>query len=210
MKKLFSLGLFFMYALLSYAQDATVVRSLPNFDKIGIAGGFDLVTLRKGNSESVEIRTSNIDPERIITEVKNGILEIKMKNGSWYSNAKIKLVINYDDLKSIANSGSSDIVTEGTLKGDRFEFASSGSGDFKGDIDVRSLRIAISGSGDFTLGGKADDQDYAISGSGDINASRLQGNSAAVAISGSGDVKLNVKGKVKTSISGSGDVTNDN
>jgi len=189
------------------AQNSTATRSLSSFDKIGISGGFDVVFLKQGDTESVTLDVNGINPDNIETEVKDGALRIKTKKGS-YSNYKAKITVTYRNLKSVANSGSSDIETLSPIKADEFEFASSGSGDFKGELNVKDLDIAISGSCDVTLSGNADTQEIAISGSGDVNASALKGSAAEVAISGSGDVRLGVTGKIKTAVSGSGTVTN--
>ncbi len=201
---LLTAGLLFPFCL--GGQNATVTRSLASFDKIGISGSFDVVFLKQGDSESVTLDVSGIDPEDIETEVKDGKLKIKTKKDD-YSNYKAKITVTYRNLKSVANSGSSNIEALSPIKADEFNFASSGSGDFKGELDVKDLDIAISGSSDMTLSGKADTQDIAISGSGDVNASTLKGSTAEVAISGSGDVRLGVSGKIKTAVSGSGSVT---
>ncbi len=198
----------FLAPICLHAQNSTVTRSLGAFDKIGISGGFDAVFLKQGDAESVTIEAKGIDPDKIETVVKDGALKINTKKGN-YSNFKATITVTYRNLKSVANSGSTDVETLTPIKADKFEFASSGSGDFKGELDVKDLDIAISGSCDMTLRGKADDQEIAISGSGDVNAAALKGATAEVAISGSGDVKLGVSGKVKTAVSGSGTVTND-
>lgn len=189
------------------AQNSSVTRSLGSFEKIGISGGFDVVYLKQGDTESVSLDVSGIDPENIETEVEKGVLKINTKKGR-YGNYKAKITVTFRNLKAVANSGSSNVEALSVIKADEFELASSGSGDFKGAFDVRDLDIAISGSSDMTLSGKATEQEIAISGSGDINASALKGDRAEVAISGSGDVRLGVSGKVKTAVSGSGTVTN--
>ncbi len=200
-----TMGLLFPFCLA--AQSSTVTRSLSSFDQIGISGGFDVVYLKQGDAESVTLDVNGIDPDNIVTEVNNGALNIKTKKGN-YSNYKAKITVTYRNIKSVANSGSSDIETLSPIKGSEFKFASSGSGDFKGELDVKDLDIAISGSSDMTLTGNADVQEIAISGSGDVNASALKGSAADIAISGSGDVRLGVSGKIKTAVSGSGTVTN--
>ncbi|MCC7464909.1 MAG: DUF2807 domain-containing protein [Saprospiraceae bacterium] len=189
------------------AQSTSVTRTLSSFDKIGISGGFDAVFLKQGTEESVQLDLKGIDPDQIETEVKNGTLKISTKKGN-YRNYKANITITYKNIKAVANSGSSDVEALSVIKGKEFEYASSGSGDFKGELDVEDLDIAISGSSDMLLKGRAEEQEIAISGSGDVDASALGGSSADVAISGSGDVKLGVKGKVKTAVSGSGTVTN--
>lgn len=184
----------------------TVTRSLPAFDKIAISGGFDAVILQEGSSEGVSLDFSGVDADRIVTEVKGSKLEIGMKNGN-YRNMKVRITVTYRNLYEIANSGSTDIEATSVLKGDRFKFASSGSGNFTGTFDVKDLSIAISGSSDMVLKGNATNQKIKISGSGDILASELKGDQAEVAISGSGNVKLGVDGPVQTSVSGSGRVS---
>ena len=195
-----------MAGLVLTAMASAQTRSLSTFDKIAISGGFDAIILQEGSSESVSLDVSGIDADKIITEVKGNTLEIGMKKGN-YNNFKARITVTYRNLQKIANSGSSDIEVVSVLKGDKFEIASSGSGDFKGAFDVKDLNIAISGSSDMALKGKADNQAIKISGSGDILASDLKGSQASVAISGSGDVKLGVDGPVRTAVSGSGRVT---
>jgi len=177
----------FLLPFCGVAQTSTVTRSLSSFDEIGISGGYEVVFLKEGDAERVSLEVSGTDPDNIVTEVKNGTLHIKTKKGN-YRNLKAKITITYRTLKSVANSGSSDIVALTPIKADEFEFASSGSGDFKAEFDVKDLDVAISGSSDMTLKGSADEQEFSISGSG--------------------DVKLNVSGKVKSAVSGSGRVTN--
>lgn len=198
-----TLGLLFPFCL-----DAQTTRALPAFDKIGISGGFDKVFLKQGDTESVTLDVSGINPEDIETVVKDGTLKIKTKKGI-SANFKAKITVTYRNLKSVANSGSTDVETLNPIKANEFEYASSGSGDFKAELDVKDLDIAISGSCDMTLSGNAESQEIAISGSGDVDAKALKGTHADVAISGSGDVRLGVSGKVKTAVSGSGSVTND-
>ncbi len=190
-----------------FAQ-STSTRDVSGFNTVNIGGGFDQVTFVAGNKEGVVIKSSKIDPEKIETKVNGDELSIGMKKGSYSDSGKITIEVTYKSLKEVNNSGSSDIVMAGTLKADKFELNSSGSGNLKGSFDVRDFSVNISGSADVVVDGQATEQHYAISGSGDIDAGGLLGETAEVAISGSGDVDLNVSGKVRTSISGSGDVDN--
>lgn len=196
-----------LFSLVCLSAQSTVTRTLSAFDEVAISGGFDLVELKEGDAEMVKLELSGIDPDQIVTEVKGSTLNIRVKKGS-YQNFKGKVYVSYRTLKAVANSGSSDVVATSTIKGDKFEYSSSGSGDFKATFDVKKLEVSISGSSDMTLNGNADRQEYAISGSGDIKATGLKGKEADVAISGSGDVSLNVSGPVHTAVSGSGQVNN--
>ena len=205
-KSLLTLAAFLLVIGL-HAQTSTSTRTLSAFDHIAISGGFDKIILQEGSAEGIVLELNGIEAEKIKTEVKGSTLEIGVKKG-WHGDFKATLTVTFRSLREISNSGSSDIEALSTIKGESFEYRSSGSGDFKGAFDVKKLEVHISGSADMTLTGSADQQDYAISGSGDINASKLKGKSAEVSISGSGDVDLNVDGPVRTAVSGSGDVKN--
>ncbi len=207
MKNLFVVLLCTVFAFSLHAQ-STETRTLESFNSIDVSGGFDLITVQQGDTEKVVIEASGVSLDKIETKVQGSHLGIAMKKGKYGKNAKIKITVTYKSIKEINNSGSSDIMTAGVIKADAFEFNSSGSGDFKGEFDVRDLEINMSGSSDFTLRGTADEQAYAISGSGEIDASSLKGKTAEVAISGSGDVALSVSGNVKSAVSGSGKVNN--
>lgn len=206
MKNLFLVFVCTVFALSLQAQKSET-RTVASFNAIDVSGGFELVTVQQGDVEKVLIEAEGVDLEKIETRIKDNHLGIRMKKGS-YNHGNIKITVTYKNIKEINNSGSSDIMTAGPIKADKFEFNSSGSGDFKGQFDVSDLEINISGSCDMTLKGTADKQQYAISGSGDVDASALKGSSADVAISGSGDVMLNVSGNVSSAVSGSGKVRN--
>jgi hypothetical protein len=206
----FLLATLFCFATASLsAQSAKETRQVGAFDEISISGGYDNLTIREGNEESVTIEASGVQLDKIVTKVKGKTLEIGMKNGS-YRNCKINIAITYKHIETINNSGSTDVVVETPIKGDSFTFNTSGSGNFKGSVQVKKLEINISGSSNIDISGQAEAQEYAISGSGDVDASKCNGKSADVAISGSGDVALNVNGAVQTSVSGSGHVRNNN
>lgn len=201
-----TLGVFALLHTALFAQNTTT-RTLTAFNQIAISGGYEKIVLKEGSAESVTIEADGVNPDNVITEVKDNTLGIRMKKGT-YKSGKIKISVTYKNLTEISNNGSSDIEAQSPIRADRFEFNSSGSGDFTGAFDVKNLEINISGSSDMRLSGKADKQAIAISGSGDIDAKTLSGSEANVAISGSGDVSLHVNGPVQTAVSGSGRVNN--
>ena len=45
------------------AQNSTMTRFLASLDQIGISGGFDVILLKQGETESVTLEVSGIDPE---------------------------------------------------------------------------------------------------------------------------------------------------
>ena len=201
------LAVFTLLNLSVFAQE-TVQYDFSGIGSVSIGGSFSKVILKQGDKEGVVVRAAQKDLDNIEIKMKDNDLKIGAKRGMYNSAGRVEIEVTYKSIAAINNSGSSSIVLEGTLKSDKFTVSTSGSGDLSGDIDVKALSVRISGSSDMSLSGTADAQVYAISGSGDIDASKLKGETAEVAISGSGDVALNVSGKVSKAVSGSGEVTN--
>lgn len=197
----------FLFQVGLTAQTATTTRTLAGFEKVSVSGGFDAVILKEGDAESVTLETSDIDQDKIITEIKGNTLQIGMKKGN-YSNFRARITVTYRKITEVNNSGSTDVEIASTVRGDAFAINSSGSGDFKGAFDVQKLEARISGSSDMKFTGRADRQNYAISGSGDIQAGELKGKEADVVVSGSGEIHLHIDGPVHQVVSGSGEVTN--
>lgn len=202
--RLLTLALAFVAAQL-FGQK-TETRTVGDFRKLAVSGGYDKLVLREGSSPSVKITADGIELDKILTTINGSTLEIELKNGR-NRNHHIELVVTFTKLEELSSSGSTDVVAESVIRGDRFECNHSGSGNFTGEFEVNRLEINISGSADFALKGRADEQEISISGSGDVDATKLKGQKASVAISGSGDVELNVE-KVRSSVSGSGNINN--
>ena len=196
----------FCFQLAAFAQDTRTEDRQPGaFNAIKCSGSFDLV-LEKGNKESIHIEAKNIALEDIITEVKDGTLDIRLKNGS-YRNIEVKMTITFDKINALHSSGSSEIVSNAVIKSDKFDLKLSGSGDVKAKLDVDLLNLSISGSADADLSGEAKSQEISLSGSGDVDAADLKSETAIIRISGSGDVKVYAQKELDAKVSGSGNVS---
>ena len=193
-------------------SSATETRQVGVFSEVNISGGYDKVVFTPGSKEEVTVTAKGIEIDKILTYVKGNALQIETKKGvdGWSKGGEVNIYVTYRALEEINNSGSTDILLKGTLQSKELEVNASGSGDIEGEVEVDVLKLNISGSSDIRLLGKATAQEYNISGSGDVEASKCKGESAHVSISGSGDVQLNVTGAVRSRVSGSGHVRNNN
>ncbi len=185
-------------------------RKISGFHAIASSGSFDVI-VSQGNTESVRVKADAEVINDVITEVKNGTLQIHSKNRNWgmgnfWNNKKVTIYVEAKDLNSIGVSGSGDLRIENQFNTNSLELKLSGSGDFLGKVNVKTLEAAISGSGDFKIAGKADESNVAISGSGDFDGGGLITKSTAIRISGSGDASIYASEKIDASVSGSGDV----
>jgi hypothetical protein len=181
-------------------------RTVDKFDKISVTGSFE-ITLIEGKEGDINIKASENIINVIVTEVINGTLNIKFKNGINIQNTKsLDVTIYYEDIDEISLAGSGDIKANNTLKCKNLSLNLTGSGNFKLAIDSNNLATSIAGSGNMNLFGKTETFDCSVSGSGNINSSQLIGNIVNAKVSGSGNIKIYAEKELYAQSSGSGNI----
>jgi hypothetical protein len=183
---------------------ADEVRDLAPFDGIGISVSADVYYIQ-GNTHEIRIEGDQSDIKDLITEVKNGFLEVKYDN--WrIRHSKVTLYITSEELEKVKISGSADFMVEKPLSSDEMELGLSGSGSIKFNrLESDEVDVAISGSGSAEIdGGSADEIDIRISGSGKLLAENFEVSECDASISGSGGVRITVEDELNARLSGSG------
>ncbi|MBM1107871.1 DUF2807 domain-containing protein [Aurantibacter crassamenti] len=219
MKKLAILSLIVLCSISCTAQwgkkvkgngdNTTIERSVGDYDRIGISGFFD-VDFVSGQEGEITLNGESNLLEHIVTEVKNGQLNIKVEKGynlspsSWKDG--IHITVPIESIDAVALSGSGDIVGKTKIKSKNFKTSMSGSGDITLEIDADNVSSAMSGSGDIKLSGRATNFDATISGSGDIAAYALEADNVEATVSGSANIEVTANKSLKARVSGSGDI----
>lgn len=187
----------------------TITRSTGEYDIIKCGGSMDF-KLVEGAEGKITIQGESNLLEYIVTEVKNGTLVVKVKNGKNINpsnNKPLIITIPYKNIDGVTLSGSGDVWNEGTIKSSDFSTAVAGSGDLILNIDVDKAKASVSGSGDLTLKGKATSFKARVAGSGDIHGFKLDSKNVDASIAGSGDIAVNCNGgEFKARVAGSGDI----
>lgn len=184
----------------------TESRTVTEFEKVGVAGSFD-VLLVQGREGEITVEAEENLMQYIITEVKSGHLKIKTKKGiSLRSTKGIKITVGYDDLNAVSLAGSGDISNNGTIKSNELKLSIAGSGDINVNVSTKKLVASIAGSGDIEVQGDTEELKCSIAGSGDFSGFALDAKTASASIAGSGDVEVNAADKIKAQIAGSGNV----
>lgn len=188
----------------------TIKRSVENYVGLAVSGWFD-VDLVDGPEGNLSLEGEENLLEYIITEVKNGSLNIRVKKGADLKpsngNRGIRIIVPVENIENISMSGSGDIVGKTTFKASAFKTAMSGSGDITLHIMANTMTATMSGSGDMNLSGTVKDFEATVSGSGDIKAYDLAADNVQATISGSADIKVTAKEMLKARVSGSGDIS---
>lgn len=184
----------------------TTTRNTGDYDGLKAAGPMDF-KLVQGTEGKITIEGDSNLMEYIITEVKDGKLEVRSKKGVNLKPSKtIVVTVPYQSISSVSLAGSGDVENSGTIKAGDFKVALAGSGDIDLNVDTDSLESSIAGSGDIQLSGSTGNLETKIAGSGDFDSSDLDSKDVDVKIAGSGDANVVCNGALKVRISGSGDV----
>jgi hypothetical protein len=184
----------------------TETRIPGTFTKVESGGSWD-VFIKKGSKDEVKLVSTNISLDKVITEVDDNELKIKLEKGS-YTKIGLTVYVTVRDLDGIGTSGSGNMTVESDFGADEFNIGLSGSGNIEmKNINAGKISIGMSGSGNITIdGGSAEEISIGQSGSGKLNALELSGDSVKVGKSGSGETSIGATESLTVSSSGSGNV----
>lgn len=186
----------------------TQTRSTSDYDEIHCAGSFDYI-LVAGTEGKITLEGESNLLDYIVTEVKNGSLQIKTEKGknlSPSSNKTIKITIPFEAIDNVSLSGSGDLWNEDQITSSHLDVSLSGSGDIILDIQTQKASGKVTGSGDLTLKGSTTHLKAGVTGSGDFHGFNLQSTHTDVSVTGSGDAEVVCTGNLKARVTGSGDI----
>ena len=184
-------------------------RNVSGFHAIEVSGGIDLY-LSQGD-EAVAVSASKDEyRDKIITEIKNGVLKIWFDSKSnlkidW-SNRKLKAYVSFKNLDGLEASGGSDVIVDGTIKATKLAMEISGGSDFKGKVESDELKINASGGSDVNISGKAARLNIDASGGSDFSGFDFAADICNVEASGGSDVHVTVNKELSANASGGSDV----
>jgi hypothetical protein len=189
-----------------YGNKTVVSKERPaeRFSGISVSSGVD-VFLRQGDAEKIEVEADENLHDYILTENKNGNLQV-------YTNANIReakmkrVYVTMRDIKSVRTSSAGDIIGITPVKGDFLELSASSAGNIKLEVYVKEIKANISSSGDITISGEADILNAVLSSAGDLNAFELAVKEADISASSAGDAEINVSERLNARASSAGDI----
>lgn len=181
-------------------------RNLSDYDKIDVAGSFDVI-LVKGNEGAISIKADENLMEYIETEVKNGHLKIQQKKGYQLKSTKtIVITVAFEMIDAISLAGSGNVHSADVLNAADLILNLAGSGEINLPVSAKNLTSHIAGSGNIKLSGNSDVLRSEIAGSGTLEGDNLKATVSHINIAGSGNVKIHAISEIHANIVGSGDV----
>ena len=165
-KTLLFLSLFLGLITTSFAQktinDANAEkRTVGSFHGIDVATGIELI-LTKGTTEEVAVSASETQfRDKIVTEVRNGILRIHYETKSGAINKKnenkrLKAYVSYKSLDLLHVTTGAEANVDGVLEATTFELKANTGGLVKAEINIGTLTVDQNTGSKITLTGKVD------------------------------------------------------
>jgi hypothetical protein len=187
------------------------VRSVSGFKGVNVSSAIDLY-LSQGSTDAVAVSASDTRVrDKIITEVKDGILHIYVDNKlfdwrNFSGDKKMKAYVTIKEINRLQVSGASDVKVSGTLKTDNLKLTLSGASDFEGIIDAKSIQIQGSGASDIKISGSADQANIEMSGASDFKGYDFKVDYCKAEISGAGDMQITVNKELDAEASGASSI----
>jgi citrate lyase gamma subunit len=179
-------------------------REAGKFTGLRVSSGIDAY-LKQGNDESIAVEADENLHEYIITEIRDGILNIYTEVNIREAEMK-RVYVTMNEINSLKTTSAGDIIGETPVKTDNLELSASSAGDIKLEVVVKEIEADISSSGDVTLNGEADILNADLSSAGDLNAYGLEVREADVSVSSAGDADIYVSERLKARASSAGDI----
>ncbi len=182
------------------------VRSVGNFTGVQVSGGIALY-LSQGNTDAVAVSTEDKkDMEKIVTEVKNGILKIYIEKGAWngwnWKNKSIKAYVTIKNLESITSSGACVVKLLDAFRCSTIKIDVSGASVLSGEINATTIRFDLSGASSVTLKGKANTATIDVSGASVLKAFDFLIEVCKVEASGASSVSITTSKELRAEASG--------
>lgn len=185
-------------------------RTVSGFTGLSVSSGID-VYLSQGNSEKLTFDVKGVDEDRVISEVKNGVLKlyIERKGFSGWNLGRsnyVKAYVTFKQLNNLEASGGAEVFGQGSLSFKDLNLEASGGADVKLDLKADDLNVSASGGADAILQGSARTLNANGSGGADLDARKLTVDVCNANSSGGSDVYVNASKELTMKASGGSDI----
>jgi hypothetical protein len=170
-------------------------------------GSAFIITVKQGNTHTVEVRGREQDVKEIICRVDGNTLELNYPS-SWGSSKNRKEVyvnITMPKLAAAEFSGASKSTVSG-FSSDKLSINISGASIANFTINAKNLNLDCSGASSLTLTGTGQNLNADISGASNVNSLDYKVATANIDASGASDIKLFVTSKIVADASGASSV----
>ncbi len=184
----------------------TETRALNTFKGVKVSQAIDAY-LKKGDKESARVEVTGAKLTDVVTEVKEGMLKIKMREGlGFWKNVNVKVYVTYVNLEKISASSASSVFSDGVIKADHLDIGASSAANVEVKLDANSVMVDTSSAGEVVLEGKSLKLEIEASSAGDVDAYKLESETVVAKVSSGGEAKISVSKDLEAHASSGGDI----
>jgi hypothetical protein len=167
----------------------TEVRQLVEFTKIDMDGGAKVI-LVQGSEHSITVEGSRRVVDQVVTEVKDGILEIHYRDRDLFENwsERLTLTITFTSLREFILDGGAELKADNLSLEDLNIVINGGASVRMTNLLTNTLSMSLSGGGDIHVSGIAENQAIDVSGGTNYQAEDLKSANVSVEIAGAANV----------------------
>ena len=180
----------------------TEKRDLPEFHSLNISSEID-AELILSEKEGIDLEIENANPLSLISEVKKGVLNVKMKTGS-YKKAVLKVKIYFKDLKEIESTARASVWSEEDIYLDKLSIKLFNGGATRLRLYCDDLDINISQGSILTLKGEGKFQKVKVNTKATYSGYEYESEKAVVNSSSYGKAKVHVSNYLEAKASSGG------
>jgi hypothetical protein len=184
------------------------IRQVKAFSAISISSGIDLY-LENGQEEKITVEGDPDEISKIITEVKDGTLNIYKKTHSGFNfrfHNSCKVFVTAKILETLDVSAGSEVKGQNQFTGSEFRLNASSGSEVKMDVAYDKIKADASSGSEIHMKGKTGFLEVSTSSGSEINACDLDANIVRAEASSGGQVCVKAISELHASASSGGNI----
>lgn len=175
-----------------------------NFTSVSVSGGIEVIIVQ-GNHKNIQVEADDNLHEHIITEVRNGTLEIKTDAN--FRNVEVaKVTVQLPKITALEAAGGSRLSTKSRIKSESLEIETSSGSSLEADVEAETVICGTSSGSSLTVSGIADKLEADSSSGSNLDARKLAVKSATAEASSGSSTYVNVDEELSADASSGGNV----
>lgn len=163
------------------------------------------VHLTMGNNVSLTVEADENLHDIIVTEVKDGTLNIFCEKNIWSAKSR-KVYVTARSINEISVSSGAEVISENTISSEDFKVRATSGSDAKLQLNVDNLSCSTTSGADVILKGKASSFTAKSTSGSDLKAQGLVTETCNVKVTSGADVYVNVTKSLQANATSGGDI----
>lgn len=179
-------------------------RNISGFSAIEINDAIE-IQLTNDSRESVYVGCNNPEKtDRVITEVKNGVLNVYIDHNSFKNNSDLNIVVKISapKINSIKASNASSVTTTNTLNTDNLLIEASGASSIKASVNTSEIKVDAHGASSISIEGTSKIISINAAGASTINTKKCFAEKCIVDISSASTAKISASTEITGELNG--------